>query len=226
MRIVPAATPVCSARSLIASFFTGARDTRTAPRPIRIPDPPGSCNRFHAQPDPILVTGATGYVGSQLVDALRARGHDVRTLSRRGAGAGDARTGDVLSGDGPARGARRRQDRVLPRALDGRAAATSPPRTARPRSNFAEAAKPASSASIYLGGLGSEDSEHLRSRHEVARAAARPPARAPRLRARGDDHRPRQRLLRHPRAPRQAAAGDDRPALAGHAARSRSRCRT
>ena len=55
----------------------------------------------------VLVTGATGYVGSKLVDELLARGEQVRTLSRRGAGKGDARTGDVLSGRG------------LPEALDG-----------------------------------------------------------------------------------------------------------
>ena len=55
----------------------------------------------------ILVTGATGYVGSQLVDELLSRGESVRTLSRRGAGKGDARKGDVLSGQG------------LPEALEG-----------------------------------------------------------------------------------------------------------
>ena len=37
MRIVPAATPVCSARSLIASFFTSSPDNATALRPIGIP---------------------------------------------------------------------------------------------------------------------------------------------------------------------------------------------
>jgi uncharacterized protein YbjT (DUF2867 family) len=120
------------------------------------------------EPDPILITGATGYVGGQLVDILQARGHALRTLSRRGAGAGDARTGDVLSGQG------------LPEALDGVKTAyylvhsmgSGGDFAAKDRQaavNFAEAAGNAGvERVIYLGGLGSEDSEHLRSRHEVA----------------------------------------------------------
>jgi uncharacterized protein YbjT (DUF2867 family) len=120
------------------------------------------------EPDPILITGATGYVGGRLVDILQARGHALRTLSRRGAGAGDARTGDVLSGQG------------LPEALDGVKTAyylvhsmgSGGDFAAKDRQaavNFAEAAGNAGvERVIYLGGLGSEDSEHLRSRHEVA----------------------------------------------------------
>jgi uncharacterized protein YbjT (DUF2867 family) len=116
----------------------------------------------------ILVTGATGYVGSQLVDELLERGEKVRTLSRRGAGKGEARKGDVLSGKG------------LPEALEGvdtayylvHSMGSGGDFAAKDRqaaANFAEAAAGAGVRRVvYLGGLGSEDSEHLRSRHEVA----------------------------------------------------------
>src|SRR3954451_17433867 len=114
----------------------------------------------------VLVTGATGYVGSKLVDELLARGEHVRTLSRRGAGKGDARSGDVLSGTG------------LHEALEGvdtayylvHSMGSGGDFAAKDRQaavNFAEAATKARRV-VYLGGLGSENSEHLRSRHEVA----------------------------------------------------------
>ncbi|WP_084286197.1 NAD(P)H-binding protein [Solirubrobacter soli] len=120
------------------------------------------------EPDPILITGATGYVGSELVAELQARGHAIRTLSRSGAGGGDARTGDVFTGDG------------LPEALAGvntayylvHSMGAGRDFAAMDRQaavNFAEAAAQAGVERVlYLGGLGSEDSEHLRSRHEVA----------------------------------------------------------
>ena len=120
------------------------------------------------EPEPILITGATGYVGSKLVAELQARGHTLRTLSRRGTGGGDARTGDVLSGQG------------LPEALEGVKTAyylvhsmggggDFAAKDRQAAVNFAEAAHGAGVERVlYLGGLGSEDSEHLRSRHEVA----------------------------------------------------------
>jgi uncharacterized protein YbjT (DUF2867 family) len=114
----------------------------------------------------VLVTGATGYVGSRLVDELLSRGQDVRTLSRRGAGKGDARTGDVFSGKG------------LHEALEGvdtayylvhsmGAGGDFAAKDRQAAVNFAEAAANVKRV-VYLGGLGSEDSEHLQSRHEVA----------------------------------------------------------
>jgi uncharacterized protein YbjT (DUF2867 family) len=123
---------------------------------------------FVREPDPILITGATGYVGSKLFAELQSRGHAIRTLSRRGTGGGDARTGDVLSGKG------------LPEALEGVKTAyylvhsmggggDFAAKDRQAAVNFAEAAAGAAvERVIYLGGLGSEDSEHLRSRHEVA----------------------------------------------------------
>jgi uncharacterized protein YbjT (DUF2867 family) len=120
------------------------------------------------EPDPILITGATGYVGSRLVAELQARGHAVRTLSRRGSGGADARTGDVLSGEGlPEALAGVRTAYYLVHSMGGGGDFAAKDRQAAV--NFAEAAANADVERVlYLGGLGSEDSEHLRSRHEVA----------------------------------------------------------
>src|SRR4051794_4043789 len=114
----------------------------------------------------VLVTGATGYVGSKLVDELLARGEQVRTLSRRGAGKGDAFKGDVLSGTG------------LHEALEGvdtayylvHSMGSGGDFAAKDRQaavNFAEAAANVGRG-VYLGGLGSEDSQHLPPRPEGA----------------------------------------------------------
>src|SRR3954453_10274806 len=120
------------------------------------------------EPDPILITGATGYVGSKMVAEVQASGHAVRTLSRRGTGGGDARTGDVLSGHGlpeALRGVRTAYYLVHSMGAGGDFAA----KDRQAAVNFAEAAADAGVERVlYLGGLGSEDSEHLRSRHEVA----------------------------------------------------------
>ena len=45
----------------------------------------------------VLVTGGTGQLGQQLVPALRAAGHTVRAMSRRGTGPGGVR-GDLATG--------------------------------------------------------------------------------------------------------------------------------
>jgi uncharacterized protein YbjT (DUF2867 family) len=126
---------------------------------------------------PLLVTGATGTVGSLLVDELRNRGHRVRALARdpsrqlwpEGV---EAVRGDAVSGHG------------LHEALDGCDTAfylihsmtgSRGSFAARDREaavNFGEAARAAGTRRvIYLGGLepaGSGGSEHLRSRDEVA----------------------------------------------------------
>jgi uncharacterized protein YbjT (DUF2867 family) len=124
-------------------------------------------------PDPILLTGASGYVGSFLLDELRRRGRRVRALTRHpdpGKMPGvDVRKGDAVSADG------------LPAALDGCRTAyylihsmgSDEGFARRDREaavNFGEAARDAGvERVIYLGGLGDDTtSEHLRSRHEVA----------------------------------------------------------
>ncbi len=128
--------------------------------------------------DPILLTGASGYVGARLLATLVERGHEVRALSRRPERADlprgtDLRKGDVSSGAG------------LAEALDGCRTAyylvhsmgesedfeAEDRRAAR---TFAEAAKAAGvERVVYLGGLGGEEiSAHLRSRTEVAHVLA------------------------------------------------------
>ena len=126
-------------------------------------------------PDPVLVTGATGSVGSALVPELLRRGHGVRALVRDPSRAAlphsvDVHAGDAISGSG------------LAAALDGCSTAYylihsmgrggTQDFAARDReaaANFGEAARTAGVGRvIYLGGLGDEDSEHLGSRLEVA----------------------------------------------------------
>lgn len=123
----------------------------------------------------ILLTGATGYVGQQLLPVLEQAGHAVRCLARdpsalRAKGA-DAVAGDVLAGEG------------LDDALEGIDVAyylvhsmvgggDFAERDRRAAANFAAAARRQGVRRvIYLGGLSpddSQDSEHLNSRHETA----------------------------------------------------------
>jgi len=125
--------------------------------------------------DPILVTGATGSIGSELIPDLLRRGHRVRALVRDPARAALPGTVDVRAGDAvSARG--------LAAALDGCStayylihsmgrgnAADFAARDREAAANFGEAARAAGVGRvIYLGGLGDQDSEHLRSRLEVA----------------------------------------------------------
>ena len=124
----------------------------------------------------ILITGASGYVGSHLLSELRSRGQRVRALVRNPDTADlppgvELRKGDAVKGDG------------LHEALDGvktayyliHSMSGNGDFVARDRAaavNFGEAASAAGvERVVYLGGLGPtgpDASVHLRSRHEVA----------------------------------------------------------
>jgi uncharacterized protein YbjT (DUF2867 family) len=131
-------------------------------------------------PEPILLTGASGYVGSHLLDELLLRGRRVRALMRKPETADlppevQRVRGDAVTGEGLAQALEGVRTAYYLIHSMGRGANPSEDFAKRDRAaavNFGEAASAAGvERVIYLGGLGPtgpDASLHLRSRHEVA----------------------------------------------------------
>jgi uncharacterized protein YbjT (DUF2867 family) len=121
---------------------------------------------------PVLVAGASGFVGRRLVPALEDAGHEVRAMTRHPDtydGAGSPVHGDVHDPDSlPAAMKSCRAAYYLVHSLDSKDFERL---DAEAASAFGRAAAEAGVEQIvYLGGLGSESDElskHLRSRREV-----------------------------------------------------------
>jgi uncharacterized protein YbjT (DUF2867 family) len=154
----------------------------------------GGAGRPAAAPPPVLVTGASGSVGSQLVPRLLRDGYPVRALGRdpmrvahalatglRGSDIAEVEVlrGDVLSGEGLAHALRGVQVAYYLIHSMEHSAAGSPPFAERERvsaENFTAAAAAAGVGRIvYLGGLQPRASEAgepaHHSRHLASRAA-------------------------------------------------------
>jgi uncharacterized protein YbjT (DUF2867 family) len=130
----------------------------------------------------IVLTGATGYVGSQLLPRLLEAGHKVRCVVRdpdRADLPGGARVvrGDVLTGDGLDEAASGAEVAYyLVHSMGGDGDEDFAARDRRAARAFGEAmARAGVARTIYLGGMegaGDGGSEHLRSRLEVAEVLA------------------------------------------------------
>jgi uncharacterized protein YbjT (DUF2867 family) len=130
--------------------------------------------------DPILLTGASGYVGGHLLTELLARGHTVRVLARSprpGAfpSGVEPRQGDAVAGTGLAEALEGCATAYYLIHSMGRGSGPTESFAQRDRSaahNFGAAAQAAGvTRVVYLGGLGPtgpDASAHLQSRHEVA----------------------------------------------------------
>jgi len=121
-----------------------------------------------------LVTGATGFIGGRLADALAADGAGVRCLvrsrSRAAALDHELHEGDALDADS-LHGAGEGIDVAyyLIHAMGRGSGADFGEREQAAASNFARmAAREGIERLIYLGGLGEPRSQHLRSRHDTA----------------------------------------------------------
>lgn len=128
----------------------------------------------------VLLTGATGFVGSNLLPALVDAGHDVRAMSRDPAGYDPPVDAEVVGGDllEPAtlEGAFENVDAAYYLVHSMGSGDDFEERDRQAAENFAEAAGEAGvDRVVYLGGLGEEGddlSPHLQSRREVERILA------------------------------------------------------